>query len=224
MEESIDTKEIEIQIKEEFILLLEEKDSSIIKKFLVFGIKNKIISLDEIPSLKLPYSNKISHIESSSQEDTEEKRLQNSKKLESFDLRRELLTKRNESGTNDIDSDENSFSKTNNSTNTNTASKNENHHSNIPLKKIIDEQFNSYCEFLRSGEVEGASFENYLLLHQEMDEYSRIEIGKHKNKKAREIYEKYLMKNAPNKGILNLLSLLFILIFFIFSIISQNPQ
>eukprot|EP01091_Cochliopodium_minus_P013427 TRINITY_DN4323_c0_g1_i1.p1 TRINITY_DN4323_c0_g1~~TRINITY_DN4323_c0_g1_i1.p1 ORF type:complete len:733 (-),score=213.87 TRINITY_DN4323_c0_g1_i1:115-2313(-) len=214
-ENTIDMIDLEQQIKEEFILLLEEKDPSFIKKFLVFGIKHKIISLDEIPSLKIPYNNnKLSHIESSSQDDTEmDKKISSeigfskirnssSKKNNSVDIRRELIHNKPPNGTNENESDDNSLSKisTNNST-TNTANQKipENLNNNIPLKKIIDEQFNSFCEFLRSGEVEGASYENYLLLFQDIEEYLLIEIGKQKTRKAREIYEKFITQNAPNK-------------------------
>lgn len=71
---------------------------------------------------------------------------------------------------------------------------------NVPLQKLVDEQFNNFCEFLRSAEVEGMSYENYLLLYHDIDEFTRLEPGKQKDRKARRIYETYIMKKANSKG------------------------
>ena len=71
---------------------------------------------------------------------------------------------------------------------------------NIPLNSLVEEQFDEFCEFLRSGEVEGLSYENYLQLYQEIQEYKLLEIGKNRKKKAMKIYDQYIKNKAPMKG------------------------
>eukprot|EP01091_Cochliopodium_minus_P015816 TRINITY_DN5721_c0_g3_i2.p1 TRINITY_DN5721_c0_g3~~TRINITY_DN5721_c0_g3_i2.p1 ORF type:complete len:546 (-),score=128.11 TRINITY_DN5721_c0_g3_i2:73-1710(-) len=74
---------------------------------------------------------------------------------------------------------------------------------NVPLKLVIQNQFDEFYQFLTSGEVEGMSYENYLLLYQEIQEYKQLDMLKDKKKRAFKLYEQYITKSAPSRVILD---------------------